>query len=111
MLLAERKTLLLRFCSLRATVWVGVVSYGVYLWHGEILVVARQFLPGPTPGHPLLAVGYWTLDSIVVAAFAIGVASLSWLLVERRFLALKTRLGRARVAAPAEATPTPAGPA
>ena len=110
MLLSERRTLLLRFCSLRATVWVGVVSYGVYLWHGELLVVARQFLPGPAPGHPLLAVGYWALDSVVVAALAIGVASLSWLFVERRFLALKTRLVRVPVAAPAEATPSAAGP-
>jgi peptidoglycan/LPS O-acetylase OafA/YrhL len=103
MLLGRKKTRLLRFCSLRPVVWVGVVSYGVYLWHGEVLLVARQFLPGPGTGHPLLTVGYWTLDSIVVAGFAIAIASLSWVYVERRFLALKNRFARVPVAAPAEA--------
>jgi peptidoglycan/LPS O-acetylase OafA/YrhL len=58
----------------RALVAVGVVSYGVYLWHVPLLLVARELdaLPGSWPAR---------LALLLPAALALG--ALSWRWVER----------------------------
>jgi peptidoglycan/LPS O-acetylase OafA/YrhL len=58
----------------RPLVAVGVVSYGVYLWHLPLILVVRRL--GLLPGAlvPRFA---------VVLALALGVAALSWKLLER----------------------------
>ncbi len=79
--------------SARPLVWSGVVSYGVYLWHLPLIMVANDL--GLLPGGigPRLAI-------VTAAALAAGWAS--WVLVERPAMriarghpAAGSRLGRA----------------
>jgi peptidoglycan/LPS O-acetylase OafA/YrhL len=53
---------------------VGVVSYGIYLWHLPLILVARELGLLPAAFAPRL---------VLVAALAIAAGALSWLLVER----------------------------
>jgi peptidoglycan/LPS O-acetylase OafA/YrhL len=65
---ASRLGVLLGIRPLR---WVGVRSYGIYLWHYPIIVLTT-----PANGRDSLARGAWQ----VAAAF--GVAALSWRFIE-----------------------------
>jgi peptidoglycan/LPS O-acetylase OafA/YrhL len=60
--------------SLRAAVWVGLISYALYLWHWPLLVFARIMFGG-AEGAPV------ALPLIA----AIALAWLSWRFVERPF--------------------------
>jgi hypothetical protein len=64
-----------RVLSLKPMVWMGLISYSLYLWHWPALVFARYFSLGPL--HPAATAALIAL-SIVLAA-----ASLRW--VERPF--------------------------
>lgn len=69
--------------SVRPLVWVGTISYGVYVLHAPIPEVLRMVgLSAPEPG-------LWRL--LVVGGTAIGLASISWLLYERPLNNLKHR--------------------
>jgi peptidoglycan/LPS O-acetylase OafA/YrhL len=73
----------------RPLAFVGRISYGLYLWHGLVI--------------------WWSLPWPVAVPLSIGIACVSYFLLEQRFLRLKDRFGRARPAlAPATA---PAGAA
>jgi peptidoglycan/LPS O-acetylase OafA/YrhL len=79
--LCERTTLLGRLLSTRPLVALGTVSYGIFLWHFPLIHVLRR-----TP--------LWSSESaniVLVLACTLAAATLSWLLVERRALALKDR--------------------
>jgi peptidoglycan/LPS O-acetylase OafA/YrhL len=80
---------------------LGLVSYGIYLWHP--LVISRFYLWAPvrravglfvwtSNGHP---VGFW-LPWITITVVTIAIASASYFLVERPFL----RRRPARIAIP-----------
>ena len=75
----------------RALVWLGTVSYGIYLWHWPILEVTTDHglyrLPDP-------------LEIAVVAALAVLAGWASWRLVERPALALARRRRPAPLPAP-----------
>lgn len=58
----------------RPLVSVGVVSYGLYLWHLPLLIVARWLGLLPEPLAPRM---------LVVLALSLAAAVLSWRLVER----------------------------
>jgi peptidoglycan/LPS O-acetylase OafA/YrhL len=60
-------------------VWIGRVSYGLYLWHHFVVGVVRD--------QP------WPLAAKVVVGLAIsfGVTTISYYLLERPFLKLKER--------------------
>jgi peptidoglycan/LPS O-acetylase OafA/YrhL len=68
-----------RLMEVRPLVWVGKISYGLYLWHYPVFKWVK-YAGGPWPLKLALA---------VVATF--GVASLSFYMVERPLLRLKQR--------------------
>lgn len=44
-----------RLLSLRPVVWVGLISYPLYLWHWPLLSFARIMTPGTTPAALIVA--------------------------------------------------------
>ena len=71
--------------------WVGVRSYGIYLWHYPIIVLTAA---AGTAGTPVSAV-----RAVVLVAVTVTVAALSW-----RFVEDPIRRGSYRRTAPAPAT-------
>jgi peptidoglycan/LPS O-acetylase OafA/YrhL len=73
-----------RFLGHPVMAWLGLVSYGIFLWHQPLLdqLLARD-LPGRAPVLPFVTV------LVVTGAGAIAIAAASHYLVERPFLALK----------------------
>ncbi len=65
-----------RALAWRPVVFVGLISYSLYLWHWPLLVLARQMLV--TPDLP-------AATTAVVLGLALVLAGLSWWLVERPF--------------------------
>lgn len=77
-----RKSSVVRALEARPVVFVGTISYGLYLYHLFGIHVARSLVARfALPEFPgVLVIGL---------ALAIGVATLSYVLVESRFLALR----------------------
>jgi peptidoglycan/LPS O-acetylase OafA/YrhL len=67
-----------RLLSLRPLVFVGLISYSLYLWHWPLIVFQR------TDGL-LLSHAFGLTGRLVLVAGAMGVAWLSWTLVELPF--------------------------
>ena len=68
----------------RTLVWLGVVSYGIYLWHDTVLALLSRWGFGSIDWpHPYLA---WPLAALAGAAL---VAAASWYGLERPVLALR----------------------
>ena len=90
-----------RWLESRWLVWIGWVSYGAYLWHFPVFVqfgIVRQ--PGESPA------AVWRI--LLAWALTFAVAGLSYWLVERRFLAKRTRLNTNSEIEPAPAARVPA---
>ena len=92
-----------RFLQLRPMVYLGTISYGIYLWHQAFIEKVHQWggwSHNPLPNGPFLEM------VIPVLAMTIVVASLSWYLVERPLLRRKDRplFGSSRPARPARAS-------
>jgi peptidoglycan/LPS O-acetylase OafA/YrhL len=79
----------------RPLVWVGLVSYGVYLWHLDVL---RELADRGAPGAVVAGAG-------LVLTLALGAAS--WYAVERNALRLGRRRTGAATSAPAAPRPLP----
>jgi peptidoglycan/LPS O-acetylase OafA/YrhL len=77
---ASRPTAVHRLLSARAVVWVGLVSYSLYLWHWPIIVFARHLL-----GSRELGAWAWP-----VLLLSLGAAWLSYVWVERPFRSRST---------------------
>ncbi len=86
-----------RFLGHPVMAWLGLVSYGIFLWHQPLLdQLLIQDLPGRAPVLPFVTV------LVVTTAGAVAIAAVSYYLVERPFLALKDpRRREAPAAAPA----------
>jgi peptidoglycan/LPS O-acetylase OafA/YrhL len=77
----QRRGAVRRFLASRPMVAVGIVSYGVFLWHFELMKLFDDWLPDATfPG--LL---------VLVAGAAIAIAVVSWLVVEKPLQAWSRR--------------------
>jgi hypothetical protein len=68
-------TTLRRVLSLRPVVFIGLISYSLYLWHWPIFVFARYLSFGPLPVQ--------TRILLILASFALSI--LSWRYVETPF--------------------------
>lgn len=66
-----------RFMAHPVVVYLGTISYGIFLWH---LVLLRMIQGGL--GIPIFSGGFWLLWPLVVLS-SIAVASVSWFAVER----------------------------
>ena len=68
----------------RTLIWLGVVSYGIYLWHDTVLaLLARWDFGGIDWPHPYLA---WPLAALAGASLLAGA---SWYGLERPALSLR----------------------
>ena len=79
-LIATRNTLFHKLLENRGLRWVGCISYALYLWHYASFEFARKLLASPA------------MQSLLGVTMAFAVATLSYFLIERPFLALKDRL-------------------
>ena len=77
-------TLVGRWLAMRPMVWVGLISYSLYLWHWPIVVLVKYLNMGKLNAQTTIV--------IVVASFAMGV--LSFRLVERPFRGRQALLKR-----------------
>jgi peptidoglycan/LPS O-acetylase OafA/YrhL len=86
-----------RFLGHPVMAWLGLVSYGIFLWHQPLLdQLLRHDLTARAPAPPFVTA------LVVTTAGAIAIAAASYYVVERPFLALKDRRRReAPAAAPA----------
>ena len=73
-----------RVLVLKPLVWIGTISYGMYLLHMLSANVAKRLLPSITGSYPL---AYFVLTLLVATA----VASFSYLYYESFFLRIKHR--------------------
>ncbi len=77
-----------RLLSIRPLCVIGIVSYGIYLWHYLMLTIVEQAWP---------RWGEWPQTVVGLGLTAVAVTA-SWFLVERPFLRLKDRITRRGVA-------------
>jgi peptidoglycan/LPS O-acetylase OafA/YrhL len=78
-----------RMLSKRPVVWLGTISYAVFLWHLPIMFVVQNAL-----GLRLFAGGFWPVLGLTLAA-TIPVAAASWYLAEHPALRTAHALTRA----------------
>jgi peptidoglycan/LPS O-acetylase OafA/YrhL len=78
-----------RFMHARVLVFIGVVSYGFYLWHVPILDELHDHVLHWKHG----AGNFWTL-SIVAYLLSLAIGAASWYVVERPALRLRHRVRR-----------------
>ncbi len=86
----QDRTAIRRILQSRGLMLIGVVSYGVYLWHEAAIALFLRW----TGGHEF-AMSVWQL-SLAVTALAIVAATASYVLIERPVVRVGSRLSRRR---------------
>jgi peptidoglycan/LPS O-acetylase OafA/YrhL/4-amino-4-deoxy-L-arabinose transferase-like glycosyltransferase len=84
----------LRWLGSRVMVTLGVLSYGIYLWHEGVIDIYRDMRDYESPDGSFLLMGSFPVMLGVVLVGTLAAAALSYLLVERPALALKDRRAR-----------------
>ena len=74
-----------KWLTKRALVWIGTISYGLYLWHNLILIIVRERVTESPWG--ILALG---------GSVSIACAALSYYFLEKPRLKLKERFAPSR---------------
>ncbi len=83
---ARRRGAIRRFLSARVMVWLGLISYGIYLWHEAWLTIYLRWRGFAFGGNGRL------LEFLAITlVLTIPAAALSYYLIERPALRLKTR--------------------
>jgi len=72
---ASQGTMVGRVLSLRPIVFIGLISYSLYMWHWPIIVFTKYYL--------LHSLGGWESVAVIVASLVL--ATLSWHFIERPF--------------------------
>ena len=94
-----------RFLRLRAMAWLGLISYGLFLWHGRW---TQYFIEKGAGGWlPQIGSGFVVMLACVLAC-SLATAGASYYLVERPILRYKDGFRRRRPASDPEPTPAPA---
>jgi len=90
-LLVYKPRFAVKALSFAPLVWIGRVSYGLYLWHWTI----RYFVYG----NQNLPESYTQMTFVIAASFFFTI--LSYYCVEKPFLKLKNRYGKVQAFVPA----------
>ncbi len=89
-----------RVLAWRPLVWIGTVSYSLYLWHYAVIAQGLEWLGRAPEGLE------WVVWYAAALAAALGVAAVSFYAVERPFM----RLWRVRRSSPLDAAQAHAAP-
>jgi peptidoglycan/LPS O-acetylase OafA/YrhL len=109
-LMLEHTGAMARLWLFRAIAWVGVYSYGIYLWH-SIAFAPADILIAKTSALGLPALVIWALALAFQIAIAISAGYITTRLVEFPFLLLRNALFPAQGVASAEpSAPVPVVP-
>lgn len=109
-LMLEHTGAMARMWLFRAIAWVGVYSYGIYLWH-SIAFAPADVLIAKTSALGLPALVIWALALAFQIAIAISAGYITTRLVEFPFLLLRNALFPAQGVASAEpSAPVPVVP-
>ena len=80
-----------RLLRLRPMVFLGLTSYGIYLWHLTVIPLVRDKWWGQPAGQ----VSFWKLI-VPVFVFTVIIATVSYFVVERPTIDLARRASRRR---------------
>jgi peptidoglycan/LPS O-acetylase OafA/YrhL len=108
----DRRGLIRRFLCSWPMASLGVVSYGVYLWHQSLIAELQKYYPSWFGMKLFFDVPFWPMFGEILGA-SIVVASVSYFVVEKPALKLKGLLGWFKQmpdAVPAAPTVEAAGP-
>ncbi len=83
--LAAGRGPVVRALGARPLAWLGLISYGVFLWHLPLILTLKQIGALPEPLGPRLA---------VVLALALAAGALSWRFIERPAIGWASRRAR-----------------
>jgi len=85
MLIVWRQPHLLKLCRVRFLIWVGTISYGLYLLHIPAKIVSNRWV-APWLGVPQAS----STEFFLMMALAVAMAWISWTIFESPILRLKS---------------------